>query len=129
MWCIMIVSVTWLISLILSFYHTVGNAFGTEAITHMETVAVPGSFLPVLEQLTNIIIKMELQKLALHPVSNPLLQTLLLVLHRKDQSLCIKLCKAVMSQIDMYNSKKGRIKGPREPKESDSEQAQKEQER
>ena len=125
MWCIMIVYVTWLISLILSFYHTVGNAFGTD----METVAVPDSFLPVLKQLTNIIIKMELQKLALHPVSNPLLQTLLLVLHRKDQSLCMKLCKAVMSQIDMYNSKKGRIKGPREPKESDSEQAQKEQER
>lgn len=112
-----------------AFYHTVGNAFGTDAIKHMETVAVPDSFPPVLEKLTSMIIEMELQKLALHPVSNPLLQTLLLVLHRKDQSLCMKLCKAVMSQIDMYNSKKGRIKGPREPKEGDHEQVSKEQER
>ncbi|PFX35048.1 nucleolar protein 9-like [Stylophora pistillata] len=107
----------------------VGNAFGTDPIKHMETVAVPDSFPPILRQLTNMIIEMELQKLALHPVSNPLLQTLLLVLHRKDQSLCMKLCKAVMSQIDMYNSKKGRIKGPRESKEGDHEQASKEQER
>ncbi|KAJ7384968.1 Nucleolar protein 9 [Desmophyllum pertusum] len=63
----------------------VGNAFGTNAIKPMETVAVPESFPPVLKQLTKVIIKMELQKLALHPVSNPLLQTLLLVLHKKDQ--------------------------------------------
>lgn len=106
-----------------------GNAFGTNAIKPMETVAVPESFPPVLKQLTKVIIKMELQKLALHPVSNPLLQTLLLVLHKKDQLLCMKLCKAVMSQIDMFNSKKGRIKGPRESKEGDDDQATKEQER
>ena len=73
--------------------------------------------------------KMELQKLVLHPVSNPLLQTLLLVLHKKDQSLCMKLCKAVMSQIDMFSSKKGKVKGPREPKEGDGDQNVKEQER
>lgn len=73
--------------------------------------------------------KMELQKLVLHPVSNPLLQTLLLVLHKKDQSLCMKLCKAVMSQIDMFSSKKGKVKGPRESKEGDGDQSIKEQER
>lgn len=106
-----------------------GNAFGTNAIKPMETVAVPESFPPVLKQHTKAILKMELQKLVLHPVSNPLLQTLLLVLHKKDQSLCMKLCKAVMSQIDMFSSKKGRIKGPRESKEGDDDQGTKEQER
>lgn len=106
-----------------------GNAFGTNAIKPLETVAVPESFPPVLKQLTKIIIKMELQKLALHPVSNPLLQTLLLVLQKKDQCLCMKLCKAVMSQIDMFSTKKGRIKGSRESKEDDDDQAPKKQER
>lgn len=87
-----------------------GNAFGANAIKPMETVAVPESFPPILKKLTKVIMKMELQKLSLHPVSNPLLQTLLLVLHRKDQSLCMKLCKAIMSQIDMFSSKRGKIK-------------------
>lgn len=94
-----------------------GNAFGANAIKPLETVAVPESFPPILKKLTKVIMKMELQKLSLHPVSNPLLQTLLLVLHRKDQSLCMKLCKAIMSQIDMFNSKRGKIKGPRQSKE------------
>lgn len=94
-----------------------GNAFGANAIKPMETVAVPESFPPILKKLTKVIMKMELQKLSLHPVSNPLLQTLLLVLHRKDQSLCMKLCKAIMSQIDMFSSKRGKIKGPRQSKE------------
>ncbi|KAL9975890.1 hypothetical protein ACROYT_G013107 [Oculina patagonica] len=106
----------------------VGNAFGTNAIKPMETVAVPESFPPVLKQHTKAIMKMELQKLVLHPVSNPLLQTLLLVLHKKDQSLCMKLCKAVMSKIDMFSNKKGRIKGPRESKEGDGDQGANEQE-
>lgn len=95
----------------------VGNAFGANAIKPMETVAVPESFPPILKKLTKVIMKMELQKLSLHPVSNPLLQTLLLVLHRKDQSLCMKLCKAIMSQIDMFSSKRGKIKGPRHSEE------------
>lgn len=97
----------------------VGNAFGGNTIKPMETVAVPESFPPILKKLTKVIMKMELQKLSLHPVSNPLLQTLLLVLHKKDQSLCMKLCKAVMSQIDMFSNKKGKIKGPRQSKELD----------
>ena len=88
----------------------------------METVAVPESFPPVLKQFTKIIIKMELQKLVLHPVSNPLLQTLLLVLHKKDQKLCMKLCKAVMSKIDMFSSKKEKVKGPRKLKDADKDQ-------
>ena len=82
-----------------------GNAFGSDTIKPMETIAVPDSFYPILEQFTKGIIKMDLQKLVLHPISNPLLQTLLLVLHMKDQSLCMKLCKAVMSQIDMLKNK------------------------
>ena len=95
----------------------------------METVAVPESFPPILKKLTKIVMKMELQKLSLHPVSNPLLQTLLLVLHKKDQSLCMKLCKAVMSQIDMFSSKRGKIKGPKESKElADVDEVVKEQE-
>lgn len=107
-----------------------GNAFGANAIKPMETVAVPESFPPILKKLTKVIMKMELQKLSLHPVSNPLLQTLLLVLHRKDQSLCMKLCKAVMSQIDMFSSKRGKIKGPRESKElGEVDEGVKEQER
>ena len=93
----------------------------------METVAVPESFPPVLKQFTKIIIKMELQKLVLHPVSNPLLQTLLLVLHKKDQSLCMKLCKAVMSQIDMFSNKSKRIKGPRKSKGGDEDQSETEE--
>lgn len=64
---------------------------------------------------------MELQKLVLHPVSNPLLQTLLLVVHQKDESLCMKLCKAVMSQIDMFSSKTDKIKG-RQSKPNDDDQ-------
>jgi len=95
----------------------VGNAFGANAIKPMETVAVPESFPPILKQLAKAIMKMELQKLSLHPVSNPLLQTLLLVLHKKNQSSCMKLCKAVMSQIDMFSTERGKIKGPRESKE------------
>ena len=93
----------------------------------METVAVPESFPPILKWLTKVIMKMELQKLALHPVSNPLLQTLLLVLHTKDQSLCMKLCKAVLLQIDMFSSKRGKIKGPMESKECDVDEGEKEQ--
>ena len=87
----------------------------------METVAVPESFPPVLKHFTKIIVKMELQKLVLHPVSNPLLQTLLLVLHQKNQSLCMKLCKAVMSQIDMFSYKTDKIKA-RQSKSSDDDQ-------
>lgn len=82
-----------------------GNAFGSDTIKPMETIAVPDSFYPILKQFTKGIIKMDLQKFVLHPISNPLLQTLLLVLHIKDQSLCMKLCKAVMSQIDMLKNK------------------------
>ena len=107
-----------------------GNAFGANAIKPMETVAVPENFPPVLKKLTKVIMKMELQKLCLDPVSNPLLQTLLLVLHKKDRSLCMKLCKAVMSQIDMFSSKKGKIKGPRQSKEFNGvDEGLKEQER
>lgn len=106
-----------------SFDHSVGNAFGSSILKPMETVAVPESFPPVLKSFTKVLIKMELQPLVLHPVSNPLLQTLLLVLHQKDQLLCMKLCKAVMSQIDMFGSKTERIKGPRKPKD-DSDQDQ-----
>ena len=107
-----------------------GNAFGANTIKPMETIAVPESFQPILKKLTKVIMKMELQKLSLHPVSNPLLQTLLLVLHKKDQSLCMKLCKAVMWQIDMFSSNSGKIKGPRKPKESgDVDEGLKEQER
>lgn len=99
----------------------VGTAFGSDAFKQMETVtvAIPESFPPVLKRFTKIIIKMELQKLVLHPVSNPLLQTLLLVLHAKNQSLCMKLCKAVMSQIDMFSSKAEKIKAPRKPNNDD----------
>jgi len=106
------------------FGHSVGNAFGSSTLKPMETVAVPESFPPVLKQFTKIIIKMELQKVVLHPVSNPLLQTLLLVLHKKDQSLCMKLCKAVMSQIDMFSNKSERIKGPRKSKGGDEDQSE-----
>lgn len=107
-----------------------GNAFGANAIKPMETVAVPESFPPILKQLAKAIMKMELQKLSLHPVSNPLLQTLLLVLHKKDQSSCMKLCKAVMSQIDMFSTERGKIKGPRESKElCDADEGVKERER
>jgi len=105
----------------------VGNAFGSSTLKPMETVAVPESFPPVLKQFTKIIIKMELQKVVLHPVSNPLLQTLLLVLHKKDQSLCMKLCKAVMSQIDMFSNKSKRIKGPRKSKGGDEDQSETEE--
>lgn len=87
------------------FYFPVGNAFGSDTIKPMETIAVPDSFYPMLKQFTKVIIKMDLQKLVLHPISNPLLQTLFLVLHMKNQSLCMKLCKAVMSQIDMLKNK------------------------
>jgi len=108
----------------------VGNAFGANAIKPMETVAVPDSFPPILKQLAKAIMKMELQKLSLHPVSNPLLQTLLLVLHKKDQSSCMKLCKAVMSQIDMFSTERGKIKGPRESKKlCDADEGVKERER
>ena len=110
-----------------SFGHPVGNAFGHDALKPMETIAVPESFPPVLKQFTKVIIKMELQKLVLHPVSNPLLQTLLLVLHKKDESLCMKLCKAVMSQIDMFSSKTDRIKGPRKSEEDNHDQSTREQ--
>ncbi|XP_068697394.1 nucleolar protein 9-like isoform X2 [Montipora foliosa] len=100
----------------------VGTAFGSDAFKEIETVtvAIPESFPPVLKRFTKLIIKMELQKLVLHPVSNPLLQTLLLVLHAKNQSLCMKLCKAVMSQIDMFSSKAEKIKVPRKPNDDDN---------
>jgi len=83
----------------------VGTAFESNIVKPIETVAIPESFPPILKHFTEMVIKMDLQKLVLHPVSNPLLQTLLLVLHTKNQSLCKKLCKAVMSQIDMFSSK------------------------
>ena len=109
------------------FVYSVGNAFGSGALKPMETVAVPESFPPILKHFTKIIIKMELQKLVLHPVSNPLLQTLLLVLHKKDPKLCMKLCKAVMSQIDMFSSKKEKVMGPRKSRDDDKDQGAKEE--
>ncbi|XP_015776998.1 PREDICTED: nucleolar protein 9-like [Acropora digitifera] len=89
-----------------------------------ETVAIPESFSPILKHFTEMVITMDLQKLVLHPVSNPLLQTLLLVLHTKNQSLCKKLCKAVMSQIDMFSSKVEESSAQKRPKNDAAEENQ-----
>ena len=77
-------------------------------------MAIPESFPPMLKQLTNVVLKMGLVKLALHPISNPLVQTLLLVLHKTNPSLCMKLCKAIMSQIDMLSRRKDSVRKERQ---------------
>lgn len=102
----------------------VGTAFESNILKPIETVAIPESFSPILKHFTEMVIKMDLQKLVLHPVSNPLLQTLLLVLHTKNQSLCKKLCKAVMSQIDMFSSKVEESPAQRRPKNDAAEENQ-----
>ena len=66
---------------------------------HSDTSTSPESFHPILRKITKRLLKTELEKLAVHPIGSPVLQTLLLVLHRRDASLCEKLCKAVMEQV------------------------------
>lgn len=106
------------------FVILVRTAFESNILKPIETVAIPESFSPILKHFTEMVIKMDLQKLVLHPVSNPLLQTLLLVLHTKNQSLCKKLCKAVMSQIDMFSSKVEESPAQRRPKNDAAEENQ-----
>lgn len=112
-----------------AFVNLVGTAFESNIVKPMETVAVPESFPPILKHFTKMVIKMDLRKLVLHPVSNPLLQTLLLVLHTKNQSLCKKLCKAVMSQIDMFSSRVEESPAQKRPKNDADENQSNEEER
>ena len=66
--------------------------------------SVPQTFSTVLQQLTTEILNMkQFDSLAYHPLGNPVLQTLLLVLSVSDGHLCKKVCKAIMKQTGMFD--------------------------
>ncbi|XP_031565818.1 nucleolar protein 9-like isoform X2 [Actinia tenebrosa] len=85
----------------------VGQAFGfTEAVTASQTIAVPDSFISMLERLSLKMMEMDLKKLVFSHLSCPVLQTLLLVLHQKNPKLCSKLCKKIMNQVEFNETEK-----------------------
>ncbi|EDO33027.1 predicted protein [Nematostella vectensis] len=90
---------------------TVGQAFGaSQTITPSQTMAVPDTFIPVLKTMASVVLNMDMEAQVFHPVCCPVIQTLLLVLHQKDEKLCSKLAKKIMKQSCVFDKKKKKEK-------------------
>ncbi|XP_077982443.1 nucleolar protein 9-like [Glandiceps talaboti] len=62
-------------------------------------------FTKMLKKLTKLVLKREdIKDLMINPVSNPVLQSILLVLQQVNSDLCTDLCQVIMSQCEESNS-------------------------